>query len=409
MSASPATAFPQSESRASTVRLLSYSYFTFICYLTIGLPLAVLPSIVHLGMGYGTVIAGLVISIQYIATFISRPWVGHFCDRSGARIAVIAGLTVGFLSGVLLIAAAFAVPHSKLLGLLLLLLCRLVLGVGESLTSTGSTLWSISANGPHNTAKVISFNGVSTYGGLALGAPLGVWISSHWGLNGIAVLVMVMGFTTVLLAIRKPSTPIIHGKQLPFRAVFQRVAMHGTALALGGVGFSELSTFVTLYYASRHWAGAALCLTAFGCTFIVARLLFINTIQIFGAFRVAMVSLSVELCGLVLIWAAATPTLALLGSALTGLGYSLVFPSLGLEAVRRVPEQNRGAALGIYTGFVDVSFFLAGPSAGAIIGLYGYGSVFVFAMIAVMLALGFVFMLASSSRKLDLLESSHRQ
>ncbi len=406
MSTSPSVPLQQTPTRAGTLQILSYSYFTFVCYLTIGLPLAVLPSIVHLQLGYSTVLAGLVISIQYVATLFSRPWVGRFCDRSGARKAVIGGLLIGFLSGGLLIAAALVVTHSRLLGLGVLLICRLILGVGESMTSTGSTLWSISANGPQNTAKVISFNGVSTYGGMAIGAPLGVWLSNHWGLNGIGTLVMALGFVTVLMAIRKPATPIVHGEQLPFRAVFKRVAMHGSVLALGGVGFSELATFVTLYYASRHWDGAALCLTAFGCTFILARLLFINTISIFGAFQVAMASLSVELCGLILIWSAPTPILALLGSALTGLGFSLVFPSLGLEAVRRVPEQNRGAALGIYTGFADVSFFLAGPSAGAIIGLYGYGAVFIFAMIAVLMALGIVFMLASRSRRMDLMEIS---
>ena len=46
--------------------------FTFVCYLTIGIPLAVLPTYAHLQLGYGTVLAGLVISAQYIATVLSR-------------------------------------------------------------------------------------------------------------------------------------------------------------------------------------------------------------------------------------------------------------------------------------------------------------------------------------------------
>ena len=47
-----------------------------------------------------------------------------------------------------------------------------------------------------------------------------------------------------------------------------------------GVGYSVLATFVTLFYVSRHWDGAALCLTAFGVAFIVARLLFIHAIAL---------------------------------------------------------------------------------------------------------------------------------
>ncbi len=76
---------------------------------------------------------------------------------------------------------------------------------------------------------------------------------------------------------------------MPFRHVVGRVAPHGMALALGGVGYSVLATFVTLFYASRHWNGAALCLTAFGLAFIGARLLFIHTIDRFGGFPVSMV------------------------------------------------------------------------------------------------------------------------
>jgi hypothetical protein len=45
-----------------------------------------------------------------------------------------------------------------------------------------------------------------------------------------------------------------------------------------------------------------------------------------------------------------------------------------------VTESNRGTALGVYTAFADVSFFLTGPLAGAVIGFYGYASVFLFAL-----------------------------
>jgi len=134
-------------------------------------------------------------------------------------------------------------------------------------------------------------------------------------------------------------------------------------LALGGVGYSALATFVTLFYLSRHWNGAALCLTAFGTAFIIARLIFIRTIGTFGGFPVAKVCLIVESIGVLLLWRSGSPWMALFGAALTGVGYSLVFPALGVEAVERVPVENRGTALSVYTVFADVSFFMVGPVA----------------------------------------------
>jgi len=77
---------------ADTRRIIGYVYFTFICYLSISLPLAVLPPYVHLRMGFSAALAGLVVSIQYIATLASRPWAGRISDRSGAKVSVLAGM-----------------------------------------------------------------------------------------------------------------------------------------------------------------------------------------------------------------------------------------------------------------------------------------------------------------------------
>jgi predicted MFS family arabinose efflux permease len=131
----------------------------------------------------------------------------------------------------------------------------------------------------------------------------------------------------------------------------------------------------------------------FGAAFITARLLFIHAVNRFGGFPVCMVCLSVESVGVLLIWWANSPWTASAGAALTGFGFSLVFPALGVEAVKRVPMANRGTALGVFTGFSDVSFFLVGPIAGAVIGAWGYSSAFLFALASVLSALGIVLIL----------------
>jgi predicted MFS family arabinose efflux permease len=165
------------------------------------------------------------------------------------------------------------------------------------------------------------------------------------------------------------------------------------------VCYSVLATFITLYYFSRHWNGAALCLTAFGAGFILARLFLIQTINRFGGFAVATACLLVESIGLVLLWRSNAPWVALTGASLGGFGFSLVFPAIGVEAVKRVPEISRGTALGVFTAFADVSFFLVGPIAGAIIGWFGYRSVFLFALASVFTSLGIVVVLANRDRR----------
>lgn len=398
MDTSPTERFSGSATDASPVgawQIVGYTYFTLICYLSIGLPLAILPEYVHLRMGYSAALAGSVISIQYIATFLSRPWAGRISDHAGAKVSVEWGMGACLLSGALLLFAALLHRNPAWLSLAALVASRLALGVGESLGSTGATLWGITAAGPEHTAKVISYNGINTYGGLALGAPLGVVLEQQWGLASIGVLTMALCGVSLLMAMTKRPVVVTPGKHLPFRDVLGRVTPHGMGLALGGVGYSVLATFVTLFYASRHWNGAALCLTSFGVAFITARLLFIQMINRFGGFPVTMTCLAVETAGVAMLWLAGSPWMAFAGAGLTGFGFSLVFPALGVEAVKRVPEFNRGTALGVYTGFADVSFFLVGPTAGAVIGEWGYASAFLFALLCVLASLGIVVVLAA--------------
>jgi predicted MFS family arabinose efflux permease len=114
---------------------------------------------------------------------------------------------------------------------------------------------------------------------------------------------------------------------------------------------------------------------------------------------VAIVCLAVVSAGLLMLWCAHSPWMAFAAAALTGFGHSLVFPALGVEAVQRVGDESRGTALSVYTVFADVSFFMVGPVAGAVIGVFGYASVFLFGMVCVLAALGIAFVLSGYARQ----------
>jgi MFS family permease len=339
------------------------------------LPLAVLPSFVHVDLAYSSVVAGLAISVQYLATLLSRPYAGRTADAWGPKRTVLCGLVACGASG-LLVALAGVFSGVAWLSLLTLILGRLVLGFGESWVSTGAIMWGIGQVGPSHTARVISWNGVATYGALALGAPLGVALDNTYGIEALGGAIALSGIVGLVLARMKRATPVIHGERLAFRAVLGRVLPFGMGLALGSIGFGAISTFITLYYASHHWNNAALALTAFGLCFMGVRLLLGSSIGRFGGYRVAMVSFALEAFGLIVLGIAPTAFTALLGAALAGAGFSLVFPSLGVAAVNLVPAQNRGAALGAYSVFLDVALGVTGPVAGLIVGAYGYAEVY---------------------------------
>ena len=124
------------------LRIVSIVMFNFASYLTIGLPLAVLPGYVHDVMGFSAFWAGLVISLQYFATLLSRPHAGRYADLLGPKKIVVFGLCGCFLSGLGYLTAGLT-ASLPVISLLLLCLGRVILGIGQSFAGTGSTLWGV--------------------------------------------------------------------------------------------------------------------------------------------------------------------------------------------------------------------------------------------------------------------------
>ena len=186
------------------------------------------------------------------------------------------------------------------------------------------------------------------------------------GVPWMTVVVMGVALLAILLALPRPAVKASKGKPLPFRAVLGRVWLYGMALALASAGFGVIATFITLFYDAKGWDGAAFALTLFSCTFVGTRLLFPNGINRLGGLNVAMICFSVEIVGLLLVGMASMPWMAKSGVLLAGAGFSLVFPALGVVAVKAVPQQNQGAALATYTVFMDLSLGVTGPLAGLV-------------------------------------------
>jgi len=367
--------------------IVSFVAFTFFGYFTIGLTLAVLPEYLHGNLAFSTMIAGLVISLQYGATFLFRGYAGKIVDRRGPKPAVLMSMAGFIVSGVVLLAVAFLKDY-RVLSLALLVVMRLVTGFSEGLVGASPINWAIFKVGSQHTAKAISYNGIGNYGALAAGAPLGVIISNNLGIGYIALLIIIIGVAGLIYANGKINI-IGASKEAPqsFLYVLKKVTPYGLCLAAGGIGFGAISTFITLYYSYLHWSGAVICLSLFSSMFVLGRLIFAGAINQYGGMKTAIACLAMEVIGLSVIAMAVNPMFTFIGAGIAGLGFSLVFPSLGVEAVRLIPASSQGAALGNYGLFIDLSLGITGPLLGAISTGFGMNYLFPFSLCIVAMGL----------------------
>jgi MFS family permease len=130
--------------------------------------------------------------------------------------------------------------------------------------------------------------------------------------------------------------------------------------------------------------GGLAAFTLFSLAFIFARLILGHLPDRIGGAKVALISVFVEAAGQALIWFAPSPGWAIAGAALTGLGYSLIYPALGVEAVRRAPPESRALVMGSYTACLDLALGIAGPGLGVVAAHYGIGSIYLVTTVLVL-------------------------
>jgi MFS family permease len=365
------------------IALLPIMLAMSIAFLIIGFALPVLPLHVHHDLGLSTFVVGLVTGSQFAASLFSRVWAGRFADTRGAKRAVMVGLG-GAVAGAVLYLVSLAFTSNPWLSVSILLAGRALLGISESFIITGAAAWGLALAGPQNAGGVIAWVGMAMFAAMALGAPLGTALYSYGGFSAVAIATAVIPVLTLLLVAPLAAAKGQRGAPASFMKVAGAVWLPGVGSAFSSLGFGAILAFGSLFGAQRGWEPVWLTFTAFAVALVAARLFFGHVPDRFGGARVALACVVIEAAGLALMWVAPDRTIAAIGAALAGFGYSLVYPGLGVEAVRRAPAQSRGLAMGAYTVFLDVALGFGSPLLGLIAGWTGVGSVFLVTAILVL-------------------------
>src|SRR5213594_5378 len=368
----------------SVTCLLPIMGVVFIAFLIIGLAMPVLPLHVHRGLGLSTFIVGLVVGSQFAASLISRLWAGQHADSRGAKHAIVTGLIVSAVAGLLYLLSLRFVSEPEI-SVTVLLLGRALLGAGESFIITGAQSWGLALSGAQNTGKVLAWMGTAMYAAFALGAPAGTTLYASYGFDAIALATTLLPLATLMLvwSLRRVA-PTARGRPA-FNKVIAAVWVPGIGLALSSVGLGAVTAFIALLFAARGWTVWP-AFTTFAVAFIAARVFFGHLADRIGGAKVALVCVMIEAVGQALIWLAPWSTLALIGAALTGFGYALAYPGFGVEAVRRASPESRGLAMGAYTAFLDVALAVASPGLGLIAGTTDLSTVFLASTLVVLCA-----------------------
>jgi MFS family permease len=356
-----------------------------VAYLVIGLAMPVLPLYVHQQLGLGTFMVGVAAGVEFAAALASRFWAGTYADTRGAKRSMVAGLAMGVLSGLFYL-LSLRVAHAPSASIVVLLIGRVFLGGAESFVITGALSMGLTLGGTRNAGTVIAWVGTALWAAYAAGAPAGALLYERYGFASTALATMLLPLAGLLLVAPLRPLPATADASPSIRRVVRAVAVPGVGIALTAVGFGAVTTFGSLLFAERGWGGAWIAFSVLSVVFILGRITFGHMPDRIGGARVALVCVVVEAVGMATIWLAPSPLVVFLGAAITGAGYSLVYPGFGLEAVRLAPPEAKGLAMGAFTAFLDLALGVSNPALGLVATHAGITSVFLVSALVVLCA-----------------------
>lgn len=347
-----------------TAPFLAVLASTLAYFVAVGATIPLLPRYVEGPLGGGAVAVGVAAGMFSASAILFRPFIGRLGDRRGRRLLIVGGAAVAALS-----VAGYALAGS----LPVLILMRMLGGIGEAGFFTGAATAAADLAPPERRGEAVSLFSLGLYVGIAVGPLLGellvgdgnfarVWLLAGAGMLGAAA-----------LGLRLPDTRPEAGEGAG-RLIHPAALGPGIVIWASVWGFAAFESFVPLHADDIGLDGSRYVFLMYASLIVMVRLFGARIPDTFGPKRTATVSLASTAAGLLAMtaWDSASGLYA--GTAVLALGQSLAFPALMTMAVSAAPASQRAAVVGTFTAFVDLGFGIGPVSAGFAARLAGANS-----------------------------------
>lgn len=427
----------------------TYVFFMAVLlgYMALGATAQLLPFSMPAHFAAGPLLIASVIGFSSLAAACSRPFAGIIADQGFGVMVALVGSILGFLG------ALGHVLHPQLQHLMV---ARLLLGAGEGVLFTGAVTWVLSRSPQQHRATLAGWFGLSMWGGLSLG-PVVVdpghlvfiihasqrvyevffsWLDpgrhgfpllhplvqngctdsvSCIDVHAIAekmiawkVVVLLAGcglFFSGLAAIHHMTALRLHP---PIAVVRRRMSwkkqlgqiLHlpsgawspGFAFLLTSYGYGTVNSLLILKLVDAHLQGEHVVLSLFAVCFLIMRVLGSPLLRYYKGLTILSCAIGFEVLGLLLL-ATTEPLLIMVGTVISGMSISMLYPSFVSVLLRRTDPDQQGTAIGMMTSFWDLGLLSAGILGGLCAEWLSFSWVFVLSALLACSALSIIFIM----------------
>ncbi len=324
---------------------------------------------------------GLLFSVFSLVAVLLRPMAGAWIDRQGVRQALLPGAALLVLSS-LGLQAAGGPP-----GIIALMAA---FGVGYGLVTMAAAVLAASVPAEQR-AKALSIYYLAAPVSMAMAAPLGLWLFHAVGVRANFALVTLLGLAAAAFGLGPRSA--LSGGTAPARGPARLWSPNAVPLSLvlvvAAMGQSSLYAFLPLH-ASAH--GQERHLTWFfglySGAMIVFRIAVSRLADRWGRGQLLVPALGLLAAGFAALIPPPAPPRLALAALLLAAGSSALYPMLVALVVDRVPDRERGVAMGMVSGAWDLGIFAGSLAIAAVVARASLGAGFAVSCALTVLALG---------------------
>lgn len=323
---------------------------------------------------------GLLFAVFSLVAVLLRPAAGAWIDRQGARRALLPGAAIMALASLGLQAAAGPAVLTALMA---------AIGVGYGLVTMAAAMLAASAPAERR-ARALSIYYMAPPVAMAVATPLALALFRGPGIGANFALVTALGLVALAFGLsprssagpRAPApgaTPLWSRGAVPLSAV----------LTVAAMGQSALYAFLPLHAAAHGQEGhLGWFFGVYSGGMIVFRIAVSGLADRLGRTQLLLPALGCLAVGFgVLIPPPAAAHLAA-AAVLLAAGSAALYPMLVALVVDRVPERERGVAMGTVSGAWDLGVFAGSLLIGAVVEQASHGAGFVTAAALILTALG---------------------
>jgi MFS family permease len=381
------------DARLFTREFATLSFAVLVFFVAGGILLPVTPLYTQEVLLGDRIAVGIVAGAFAVSSLLMRPFSGRLADRRGRRLALLIGAAISVVA---------AVGHLAADTLEILIVMRLLLGVGEALFFVAGIAAATDLAPPNRRGEAISLVSLSLYLGIAIGPVLGEIVLNSSGYAVVWIVTAALYAASVGLSWIVPETlpasDDLPGDGPPRKhpLIHPRGVVPGLLALCGVWGMGPFFAFLPLLVEDLGLGASGPYFGVFAIVVVVLRLFGARLPDRIGAARLSGTAFILTAVGLLISGLAvgqAIPVAAglFLGTILFGCGVAFTLPAILSMAVIGIRADERGAVVGTAGLFVDAAFGLSPAVLGFVATATDYPSTFLVS--AIIAAIGAAYLL----------------